>query len=453
MALYIGGDTIKAIQRLALNPIVVTLCIVLGGLTGYLSPETGKNIGFLGSLYVDLLTMIIIPFMLSAVVSSLRTIFIKSSNLGKIVKEIFKWFSISLMTAAIIGAGLALLFKPGYGLDDSTLKAFGTLIQSDKGTTVDMEITLSKPAHETAAHTASGISKVVEQLIPSNIFAALSNGDTIKVLVFSLLFGLALGHIPAKISDALSSSLETVYIGCQRLTQWFNLLLPVASFAMAAEQLGTTGLEPIGMMMKFLMVFLLATCLALALSFYAIWSTSGQSVSKVLSSQKESFFMAISTRNSTACMPNMIESLVWRLGYNKAEVELLIPLGISILRLGPVVYYTVATLFIAQLYDRILTPSDIVLVLVVSILAGIASAGMTSIVAVAQTSVVCAYLGLPFEAAFILFVAVDPVADMLRTAMLVLGINGVTALICTRPAAKPAPATHEGTALQAQVEN
>lgn len=447
MTLYIG-DTPRKIQRWALNPIVVTLSIALGGLTGYLFPEIGKNIGFMGTLYVDLLKMIILPFMLSAVVFSLRSIFVKSENMGELLQKILKWYVISLVAVAAIGVGSALLVKPGSGLDEATLNAFGNLIQSDKSTTTDMEITLS--GHTVEVHHESTMEKVVKQMIPSNIFAALSNGDTVKVLVFALLFGLAIGHIPAKLSDALTFSLETVYTACQRLTQWFNLLLPVASFAMAAEQLATTGLEPMRIMLKFLEVFLLATCVVLALSIFAIWRKSGHSLSEVLSSQQESFFMAISTRNSTACMPNMIESLIWRLRFNKPEVELLIPLGISILRIGPVVYYTIATIFIAQLYGRVLTPSEIMLVFAVSILAGIASTGMTSIVAVAQTSVVCAYLGLPFEAAFVLFVAVDPVADMLRTAMLVIGINGVTALICSSPDEKLVPVAQENTVLQAE---
>jgi Na+/H+-dicarboxylate symporter len=439
---------LKSIQRLALNPVVVTSSIILGGFTGYAFPEIGKSVGFLGTLYVDLLKMIVLPFMLSAVIFSLRSIFAKSENMGVLLQKIAQWYLAALIIAATVGTGSALLIEPGSGLDDATLKAFGNLIQSDQSTATDMEITLEEKPVE--VHQESLPGKIAERLIPSNIFSALSNGDTIKVLVFALLFGVAIGHLPPHLSDSLTFSLETIYTACQKLTQWFNLLLPPASFAMAAEQLATTGLEPMRVMVTFIEVFFLATCLIMALSIFAIWRRSGQPLGAVLSSQQESFFMAISTRNSTACMPNMIESLITRLRFSKSEVELLIPLGISILRIGPVVYYTVATLFIAQLYGRALTPNDILLVFGVSILAGIASTGMNSIVAVAQTSVVCTYLGLPFEAAFVLFVAVDPVADMLRTAMLVIGINGVTTLICSRPAENRAPDSNPQPALQGE---
>lgn len=154
--------------------------------------------------------------------------------------------------------------------------------------------------------------------------------------------------------------------------------------------------------------------------------------------------MAISTCNTTSCMPNMLESMVRHLRFNKSEIDLLIPIGISLLRLGPVVFYTIATIFIAQLYGRELGFIDVLLVLSVSILVGIASTGMNSVVSVAQTGLVCSYLGLPFEAAFVLFVAVDPLSDMMRTVMSVIGINAVAALICTSPDKLPQANTSSG---------
>lgn len=432
MTLNIGNQP-RRIQKLALHPLVIISSLILGGLTGYFFPEMGRNIGFMGVLYVDLLKMIVLPFMVSAVIFSVRSIFINSENLGGVVKRLFKWYVISLVVVAIAGVGSALLFAPGSNLNEGTLKAFGNIIQSDKNTNLDLNITLSEPEHLVEERSVSTMNKILDQMIPINIFAALSHGDTIKVLVFSMLFGLSMGFTPAKLSDALMASLETVFIGCQRLTKWFNLMLPLASFAMAADQLATTGLEPMRLMISFLEVLLLVSCVLLCLGIFAIWHKSGRSLGEVLSSQQESFFMAISTRSSTSCMPSMLESLVWGLKFNKAEVDLLVPIGISLLRTGPIVFYTVATIFIAQLYGHELSLLDVMLVFSVSILVGIASTGMNSIVSVAQTGLVCSYLGLPFEAAFVLFVAVDPLSDMLRTAISVVGINAVTALICTKP--------------------
>ena len=66
-------------------------------------------------------------------------------------------------------------------------------------------------------------------------------------------------------------------------------------------------------------------------------------------------------------------------------------------------------------------------------MAGFASSGMTGLVTISLTSMTCAYLGLPFEAAFVLFVAVDPICDMLRTLVLVIGNTAAVAVVCERP--------------------
>ena len=134
------------------------------------------------------------------------------------------------------------------------------------------------------------------------------------------------------------------------------------------------------------------------------------------------------------CMPIMIESLTKQLGFARSQVELLVPLSVSLLRIGPILYYVCATLFIAQLYGLTLSAGDLALVMTASILAGFASAGMTGLAIVSLTSITCGYLGLPFEAAFILFLAIDPLCDILRTLVLVIGNTASVALIGVRPA-------------------
>ncbi|MGI4859966.1 MAG: cation:dicarboxylate symporter family transporter, partial [Janthinobacterium lividum] len=126
-------------------------------------------------------------------------------------------------------------------------------------------------------------------------------------------------------------------------------------------------------------------------------------------------------------------SLVDNLGFARSRVELLVPLAISLLRIGPVAYYACATLFIAQLYGRVLGPLELITVVVASVLAGFASAGMTGLVTVSLVGMTCTYLHLPFEAAFVLFLAVDPICDILRTLVLVIGNAAAIAVICPRP--------------------
>jgi Na+/H+-dicarboxylate symporter len=134
-------------------------------------------------------------------------------------------------------------------------------------------------------------------------------------------------------------------------------------------------------------------------------------------------------------MPAMIASLTDGLGLSRSRVELLVPLGISLLRIGPVLYYVVATLFIAQLYGVALGPGQLALAAVAGVLAGFASSGMSGLVTISLTGLVCAYLGLPFEAALALFAAIDPLCDVLRTVVLVAGNIAFAAVASGAPAA------------------
>jgi Na+/H+-dicarboxylate symporter len=142
--------------------------------------------------------------------------------------------------------------------------------------------------------------------------------------------------------------------------------------------------------------------------------------------------MAIATRSSPACMPSMIESLVNHLHFPRARIELLVPLGVSLLRLGPVLYYVIATFFIAQMYGRELLPVEIAVVVIGAMLAGFASSGMSGFISISLTGIVCSYIHLPFEAALALFLAIDPICDMLRTLVLVASNNAFAALACRR---------------------
>ena len=129
----------------------------------------------------------------------------------------------------------------------------------------------------------------------------------------------------------------------------------------------------------------------------------------------------------------MVDGLAGKLKFARARVELLVPLTISLLRVGAVAYFVCGTLFIAALYGRALSPLDLLVLMLVSVLAGFASSGMAGIVTVSLVGTVCGYLSLPFEAAFVLLVAVDPICAMGRTAVTVIASCAAVATVCPKP--------------------
>ncbi len=418
----------KKIYAFVLNPWVIIGSLAGGFALATVAPAEAVKLGFLGDIYVDLLKMITLPSMVSAVIFSLQRLF-REGGTGKLLGRVAVVFLTFSVVVAFVGALTLLIMRPGENLSAATMQVFGQIVGNDLSSS-DTAMSLQGTD---APKKSITFTEVLVSLVPTNIFSALANGDTLKALVFALLFGLAVGHVPTRISDGLTHSLETIYHSCQTLMRWLNFPLPLVLFCMSAAQLGKTGLGPLQAMLQFVVAFFVASVIVLAASAVIIWRRSNNSFGQTLNALRGPFALALATRSSATCMPIMIESLADRLGFARSRVELLVPLSVSLLRVGPVVYYVCATLFIAQLYGRALTLPDVGIVMAASVLAGFASAGMTGLITVSLVGMTCTYLGLPFEAAFILFLAVDPVCDMLRTLVLVIGNTAAVAVVCPRP--------------------
>lgn len=419
----------KKLYAVAVNPWVVIGSLALGSAFGLWAPLLAQRLDVIGDLYVNLLKMTTLPFMVSAVIFSLQRLF-RDGGTSRLLLRVVVVILGASATVAVVGAIVLLTMRPGANLSTATMHTFGAMVGSDA--TGTNETVMSLYGTDTVPKTI-GFTDMLKSLVPSNIFAALASGDALKALVFALLFGLAVGRVPERISVGLSQALETVYHACQKLMHWLSYPLPLILFCMSAAQLGKSGVGPLHAMLQFVVAFFVVALLLLVLAATIIWKRSANSLGGTLDALRAPFALALATRNSAACMPSMIESLVDRLGFARSRVELMVPLTVSLLRVGPMVYYVCATLFIAQLYGRHLGVVEVSTVLLASVLAGFASAGMTGLVTVSLIGMTCVYLSLPFEAAFILFLAVDPLCDMLRTLILVIGNTAAVSIICPRP--------------------
>ncbi|BCU07086.1 dicarboxylate/amino acid:cation symporter [Allochromatium tepidum] len=423
-----SNDSANTFINLALNPWVILASLLAGLTLGVQAPQLSSSLAPIGDVYLDLMKMIVLPFMMSAVILSVYRL-IREGSGSRIFVKIILVFVLFSLAAAVVGIGTMMAFQPGSDLPQQTLDSFGDIVGENLGS-ADIAMQLNGSNDEKRA---PGFSSLLLNLIPSNIFKALVNDEILKVLVFSVLLGFAIGRVPNHVSVGLTTSLETVYRGCQTLMHWMTYLLPVVLLCMSAGQIARSGLEPLPAMAQFFAAFTTASILMILLSLFLIWQRAQLPLKTVVNALRGPFALAIATRNSVICMPIMIESLTEKLHFSRSQVELLVPLSVSLLRLGPTLYYVCATLFIAQLYGHEMTIGELMPVMAASIMAGFASAGMTGFAIVSLIGVVCGYLGLPFEAAIILFLAIDPICDILRTLVLVIANTASVALICATP--------------------
>ncbi|MDH7794919.1 MULTISPECIES: cation:dicarboxylase symporter family transporter [unclassified Beijerinckia] len=416
------------ISRFLRSPLAVVVAATAGIGVGLAAPQVALAMAPLSKLYIDLLKMVVLPFIVSSIIFSLRSLIRDPQASSYVAKVIAAVIGISA-AAVVVGVVGTLVIQPGVIHDPATSAAFGNVINRDGGVATELQMTLREPENKVLE---PGMVDMLLRFVPDNVFRALSEGDTIKVLVFALLFGFAVGRVPHTVSEPFAQALETVYRTCLILTHWFNLMLPLATFAMIAQQTASIGFQALGLMIGFLTVLGLSVLVFAVVTFMVIAVKVRQSPWRVLSAHRDVLVMAIATRSSVSCVPLLIETLVSKLGFGRAVVELLVPLQTALLRVGPVLMFAIAPIFIAQLYGRTLSASDIVLISLVALLLGPTTAGMSGITTIAQIGVICGYLGLPFDAAFVLFVAVDTMCDTLRTLAIVITVSGSTAAIAPR---------------------
>jgi Na+/H+-dicarboxylate symporter len=423
---------LQRFRAFATSPWTVLGCVLAGGFLGWAAPEFSKHLAIVGIVYVDLLTMIVLPLMVSAVIFSLQRLFRDGGAAHMLGRVLIVFFVMSVL-AALLSALVALALKPGGDITPETRIALGNMVGADTESS-NTDMAFRKADEPPTALTLQG---VLTSLIPTNIFASLANGETLKALVFALLFGFAIGQVPRHLADGLGQSLETVYQACQTLTRWVNLPVPLVLVCMTASSLAKTGLQALLTMMSFVLIFLAITALFLLVSILILRYRSGRNFSEVLDSMRDTLTLGIATNNSATCMPAMVDGLVSRLHFERSNVELLIPLSVSLLKTGAIAYFACATLFVAILYGTPLSTLEVILVVSISVISGFASVGMSGIMTVALVGSVCGYLGLPFEAAFILFVAIDPICAMARTSITSLGACAAVAMVCPKPLTNP----------------
>jgi len=412
------------LKSFLISPWTILGSIIAGILCGVYAPEFSTSLDSIGSIYISLLKVVVLPFLLATILVGIIGLLQKEGS-EALIRKIIIGFVGSMFLAAVIGVGTVLV--TGTDMTPQKKTEFGVLV-NNKDTGTELNITLHEPMLQSAPVNAG---KMAEKFIPENIFATLNNGESLKIVIFCLIFGVALGHLKTEGQRILVEMLKSVQQASISIFKFLNYFLPIALLAMISAQVGKVGVGIFLTMFDFVFQQFVGGLLVVAISTVVIWKRSGLDLMTVIRETKETLIVAISSRSSLACIPYAQEAL-HKLHFDKGGVELTVPLSFTVNRIGSIVYYAIATVFIANIYDAPLGFTGLFVVLFGSILAGLASAGTTGILTVATVAVVCDLLKLPSEAVLVLLIAVDPLMDMIRTASHVHGNVAVTAFVCDK---------------------
>ncbi|MBN2254948.1 MAG: dicarboxylate/amino acid:cation symporter [Deltaproteobacteria bacterium] len=411
---------------LLLNPWLVIASMILGMYIGACHGKLAVTLAPFGRMYVSLLKMCVLPILLSAVAYSIGGL-LRSHSTKRYLKRMLAVFGITLVLTCAFGLAGGAIGRPGIGIDEGIL---GRIID-DSPLAPDLEIfffQLNDPAEQ-----LPGLLKFFTSIIPANIFYSLTNDMNLQVLLFAIILGFATGLMSTVHSETLLSLLDAVFKVFSKIIRWIIYALPFGLCCLMADLINQIGTEILLSMIKFIVVFHVCCLLVLFINTIVIWKRSGSSFTHVMSALKEPIILAFGTRNGFATLPSALDALHEKLNFDQTSTNLLVPLGLTICRYGNVLYFAVAVMFITQLYEASLGFSGMAMALVGTILAGMATSGATGVVILSMLAIVLDPLNLPLDAVLILFIAIDPIVEPIRTVITVHSSCSAASMIADPP--------------------
>jgi proton glutamate symport protein len=382
----------------------IFISMLLGAEIGHDFPAFGVSLRLLAQIFLRLIKVIIAPLLFSTLVSGIAG----HSDLKKVgrmgVKALI-FFEVVTTLALFIGQAAINISKAGVGAQ----------IPANTAETVKIE---SLTPSETVLHA-----------FPENIAKSVAENQILQVVIFSLLFGVALALVKNEEKRrpmlAFTESLAEVMFKFTNIVMWFA---PLGILGAIAATVGSTGIGILGNLAQLLLtlygalaVFLLAVLLPVAL-------LAKVPIARFIRAVAEPATIAFSTASSEAALPSAMERME-ELGVPRPVVAFVMPTGYSFNLTGSALYLSLAAVFVAQAAGIHLTFGRQLYILLVLMLTskGVAGVSRAAIVILLATA---ATVGLTTEPIFILL-GVDQLMDMGRTAVNVIG-NCLTTVVIAR---------------------
>lgn len=390
----------------------ILIALLLAVLVGYLTGPDGALFGirfldiysFLGTMFLNALKMIIVPLIMSSIITGIAGIGGRGT-VGRLGwKTLLYYFATSLL-AILVGLAAVNIMQPGL-VDGEPARNIITLDDTD----------LSSIEQRVAGKGAGDVVEIFIRMVPTNIVAAAAEGQMLGLIFFSLLFGYFMTRIEEDRSKLLFDFWQGVFSVMMKITDWVMLFAPLGVFALVAKVVAITGFEAFQPLMVFfftvlgaLAVHLLIT-LPLLLRFIARVDPRRQ-----FTAMSPALLTAFSTASSSATLPVTLDCVEKRAGVSNRTTSFVLPLGATVNMDGTALYECVAAMFIAQAYGIELGFATQFTVVLVALLTSIGVAGIPAASLVAIT-IILTTIGLPVEAVG-LILAVDRILDMCRTSV------------------------------------
>lgn len=377
----------------------LTLWILVGLLAGaelgHDAPATAVKCQIFGSIFLRLIKVIIAPLLFGTLVVGIAG-HAGLKKVGRMAIKALVFFEIVSTIALVIGVVAINLSRAGAGI----------------------HLAASGAQQQVAVSSTQSASQLILNIFPENIAKSIAEGQILQVVVFSILFAIGLALVKESKRKPMVAFTESLSETMFKFTNIVMYLAPLGVFGAIAYTTGHLGLSVVLPMVKLLATLYVALAVFVLFILLPIALLARVPLKEFLRAIAEPSTIAFGTSSSEAALPSAMENMEG-LGVSRAIVAFVMPTGYSFNMTGGCLYLSLALVFIAQAAGMHLTFGQQMVMLLMLMLAskGIAGVPRGSLVVLLGAAV---QFHLPTEAFYLLF-AIDPIMDMVRTVLNVVG--------------------------------
>ncbi len=363
-----------------------------------------------GSIFVNSLKLMVVPLVFVSLVCGASAL--SGGNLGRLGGKTLGLYLFTTAVAITIALTLALLIAPGEGVRASA----------------DASATSGFVPKE-----AQSIKETIVDVFPTNPVAAMASGKMLQIIVFALLFGIAITHA-GEAGSRVRSFFEDLNEVIMALVTMLIKLAPIGVFCLMWKLFAEMSWTEIGKLGMYFMTVVIALVVHIGVVMPTLLTLLGRvNPVQFFKKMREPMLLAFSTSSSAATLPVTMRTVEERVGVDEEVASFVLPMGVTINMDGTAIMQGVATVFIAQFYMVELTTMDYLMVILTATMASIGAAGVPG-VGLITLALVLEQVGLPVEG-IALIIGVDRLLDMMRTVVNITG-DGTVATIVARSEGK-----------------
>jgi proton glutamate symport protein len=376
----------------------VLIAMALGAAAGALFGEPlADRVGWIGDLFMKLLRMIIVPLVLTSIISGVASVG-GGRALGRLFSKTMGYYLLSSFLAAFAGLLMVNLIRPGVGAN---------LTGADQQALPELS-TPDSPV------------QLLLDVVPQNVIQAAATADMLALIFFCIVFGAALTTLPDKTREPLVQFFEALFQVMMNLTSGIIKFLPIGVFALITRMVGTTGFESF----RPLAMYALTIFSGVSIHFFVGLPLLLILLARIsplihFANMREALLVAFSTSSSGATLPVTMNVVEEKVGVSNKIASFVLPMGATVNMDGTAVFECAGALFIAQAMGFDLTIMQQAIVVLTALLASIGAAAVPS-AGLVVIFIVLEAIGLRGPDVNVIvgsMLAIDRPLDMYRTAV------------------------------------